>query len=217
MNIIDSKYVPIPQFEGYFVSRDGSVYSSKTKRELRPYLSRKGYKCVDLCVCGKRFKTRVHQLVAWTFLGEQRIGSVIRHLDGNPLNNSVSNLAYGTQSDNEQDSIRHYGHHARYHKITPEQAKEIAQDRRPYKEIAKDYGLNFRYVCDIKAGIYWGRITEGIRFQRSRSLAWNKTQFSPEDTKFICDKNNSRKDIIERFGISKSVISRIRKQNRVDA
>jgi hypothetical protein len=30
-----------------------------------------------------------------------------RHLDGNPANNSVNNLCWGTSSDNHEDAVRH--------------------------------------------------------------------------------------------------------------
>ncbi len=40
------------------------------------------------------FRTHVHRLVAWAFLGPQPPGHIIRHRDGNPSNNHVTNLTY---------------------------------------------------------------------------------------------------------------------------
>lgn len=48
----------------------------------------------------------VHQLVARAFLGPQPKDQDVRHLDGNPLNNSVDNLAYGSRTENILDVYR---------------------------------------------------------------------------------------------------------------
>lgn len=53
----------------------------------------------------------VHRLVAETFLGPLPVGLQTRHLDGDPSNNRVDNLQYGTGSQNMQDAVRHGTHH----------------------------------------------------------------------------------------------------------
>jgi hypothetical protein len=45
------------------------------------------------------------------FVGPYPEGMEIRHLDGNPENNALENLKYGTRSQNIQDQIRHGVHH----------------------------------------------------------------------------------------------------------
>lgn len=45
----------------------------------------------------------VHQFNSYYFYGDKPLGLVIRHLDGNTLNNSISNLKYGTHSENNLD------------------------------------------------------------------------------------------------------------------
>lgn len=53
-------------------------------------------------------RVAVHRLVATAFHGPQPVGKpIIRHLDGNPDNNSESNLQWGTHSENEEDKLRH--------------------------------------------------------------------------------------------------------------
>lgn len=66
----------------------------------------KGYKQVNLANGTTR---RVHRLVAAAFLGSQDALQV-RHLDGDPANNRLENLAYGTNAVNQQDSVRHGTH-----------------------------------------------------------------------------------------------------------
>lgn len=48
----------------------------------------------------------VHQLVMRTFVGETPPGKEILHNDGNPRNNALSNLRFGTRTDNILDVYR---------------------------------------------------------------------------------------------------------------
>ena len=50
--------------------------------------------------------SQVHALVALAFIGERPTGMDIRHLDGDPKNNRVDNLCYGTRTDNILDVYR---------------------------------------------------------------------------------------------------------------
>lgn len=69
----------------------------------------------------------VHCLVLEAYLGPRPEGLVARHLDGNPGNNSWTNLVWGTQSENMLDAVAHGTHlnarktHCPYgHEYTPE-------------------------------------------------------------------------------------------------
>jgi hypothetical protein len=44
------------------------------------------------------------------FVGLRPKGLETRHLDGDPSNNQLSNLAYGTSSENHLDMVRHGTH-----------------------------------------------------------------------------------------------------------
>ena len=97
--------------------------------------------------------------------------------------------------------------------ITKEIAIAIAKDKRPYKQIAKDYGLSYGSVSDIKCGCVWGEVTQNIRFQRYKQrtkLDYYFENFSEEQIKFALDKNNSRKEVAERLNISIPQVKRIR-------
>jgi hypothetical protein len=114
----------------YEVSSLGLVWSIRTKRTLKSSTAFAGYPQVGLSLNGHGSSRRIHQLVAEAFLGPCPEGQEIRHLDGNPANNAVSNLAYGTRGDNEQDKLRHGTHHnarkthcKRGHEFTPENTR----------------------------------------------------------------------------------------------
>ena len=58
--------------------------------------------------CGFRRHHYVHTLVAQAFIGERPSPEhEVLHNDGDPWNNSVSNLRYGTTRENAQDRERH--------------------------------------------------------------------------------------------------------------
>lgn len=102
----------IPSFPDYMVSSLGRVASHKyrTPRLLQPVIHKSGYPRFGLYVGRKRIRKASHALVAEAFIGPRPDGMVIRHLDGDPSNNTPGNLAYGTNSENVVDQIRHGTH-----------------------------------------------------------------------------------------------------------
>lgn len=65
-----------------------------------------GYWVVDLWRDARQKRPRVHVLLMRAWVGV-RTARDIRHLDGNKLNNSLSNLRYGTRSENLKDDYKH--------------------------------------------------------------------------------------------------------------
>jgi hypothetical protein len=49
----------------------------------------------------------VHQLVLEAFVGPRPESCEARHLDGDPSNNKLDNLAWGTKAENQADKLRH--------------------------------------------------------------------------------------------------------------
>jgi ribosomal protein L37AE/L43A len=107
----------IPGYKGlYKVSNYGQVLSmprATTRLRLLKGTQRGlGYRAVSLSRDGYVRTILVHQLVMGAFIGACPEGEEIRHLDGDPSNNALSNLAYGDHAANMQDVIRH-GRNAR--------------------------------------------------------------------------------------------------------
>lgn len=48
----------------------------------------------------------LHSLVMLTFVGPRPMGFIIRHLDDDKTNNKLSNLRYGTYSENAIDAVK---------------------------------------------------------------------------------------------------------------
>lgn len=131
----------IPSAPDYEVSDLGRVRSQlpATKDRLRRICisgagassGQPGYPALSLQIGepGSRRSVQrfVHHLVAEAFLGPRPDGMEIRHLDGNAHNSILSNLAYGTRSENVRDAVQHGTHvntrrtHCKHgHEFTPE-------------------------------------------------------------------------------------------------
>lgn len=95
------------RYEVSSLGRVRSVIGDKT-HVLKPYVVRDGYHRYTFRISGKNKYFEAHRLVAQAFLGDPT-GPYVRHLDGNPGNNVPANLAYGTASENNFDTVRH-GH-----------------------------------------------------------------------------------------------------------
>ena len=96
---------------------------------------------------------KVHRIVALTFLGDRPKGAVIRHLDGNPLNNHISNLKYGTESENVLDGYSYRGIIRFDQKLNPRKALEIIDELKRGErsvDLSRRYGVTQATICDIK-------------------------------------------------------------------
>lgn len=102
-------WLPVPGYEGlYDVSDLGRIWSHYCKRVLKPGLrGRRGrkYPFVVLHKNGKRQNAYVHTLVLLAFRGERPEGCLGRHLDDVSTNNVLSNLVWGTDSQNKADAV----------------------------------------------------------------------------------------------------------------
>ena len=103
----DEVWREIPGYDGdYFASDKGRILSlcRNEPRILKPFIcsndgNRTGYYYVEI----RGQKQRVHRLVALAFLENPEYKPVVHHIDGNPLNNTLKNLAYATYAENAQE------------------------------------------------------------------------------------------------------------------
>lgn len=109
------KWKPVVGYEGlYEVSSNGSVKSidrvliDRIGREklfkgriLSTHLDRYGYPICKLWRDGKGKNYTVHRLVALSFLGNENNKPQVNHIDGNKINNSIDNLEWVTNSEND--------------------------------------------------------------------------------------------------------------------
>lgn len=85
--------------------------SVRTGRVRRLGTHGNGHKQVLLHRDGKQYKCFVHALVLEAFVAPRPDGMVCCHNNGDPADNRVENLRWGTASDNMQDSLKHGTHY----------------------------------------------------------------------------------------------------------
>lgn len=90
----------IEEFPEYRISDQGRVWSEFSNRILRAGLSGSGYLTVSLRTKSNHPITKtVHSLVASSFIGNRK-GLQVNHIDGDKLNNHVSNLELIAHQEN---------------------------------------------------------------------------------------------------------------------
>lgn len=90
--------------KGYRITEDGVAIG--LKKEKIGYKNKEGYVRIKIRdESGNNINVNAHRLQAYQKFGEKIYdkGIVVRHLDGNPSNNSHDNIDIGTMSDNMMD------------------------------------------------------------------------------------------------------------------
>jgi hypothetical protein len=169
--------VHCPGFHGYAVSSSGEAWTCRTPggsgrnrggigkewRKLAPLKVSDGYLGLGLYSgSGRAKRARVHRLVLEAFVGPCPEGMECRHLDGDPSNNRLDNLAWGTQSQQHEDRALHgtsnRGHHrSGVAKLTIEEVAEIRSlvGTVPNKDLAIRYGVSRPTISNIRHRRKW--------------------------------------------------------------
>jgi len=172
MNEVDT-WQPIVGYEGrYAISTAYQVASLPRKGRLRMRILKQsldgdGRPCVNLYFCGKRTHFKISHLMADAFLPPKSSDDqVLRHLNDDPTDNRIENLAWGTQKDNMADSL-HNGTRPRgithgMAKLTEDNVREI---RRLYatgvftqQELALRFGVSCRMIRYIIRNENWKHV-----------------------------------------------------------
>lgn len=110
----------IPEFEGYYqvsnlgnlrslsrtILREGGRKLNLKGKIILPKIDEHGYYKCQLWKNNKPKSIRVHRLVAKAFLNKSHWQNHVNHIDGNKLNNNLSNIEWCTDEYNQSESIR---------------------------------------------------------------------------------------------------------------
>lgn len=104
-------YKKIKDYPQYRINKKGVVrrypgYFGKPYNILKTSISRNGYVHISLCKNGKVKTFRVHRLIAEAFIPNPENKPQVNHIDGNRINNSLSNLEWVTRSENHLHAFR---------------------------------------------------------------------------------------------------------------
>lgn len=184
-------------FPDYCVDTGGTVWSRRLRgvdryigwHPLTTYPDKKGYLRVQLCCQGVRKFISVHCLVLFAFTGPRPFEKAqARHLDDDNTNNRLSNLCWGTQSENMQDLKRNGRFPSRIGErnaaaiLTEDQVREIRRlyvprhlrtatnvdrkgkrSREEYlryskKNLAKMFNVSVPCIDFVISGKHWGHV-----------------------------------------------------------
>lgn len=114
-----------PSYPGYSITKSGDVFSHRRRfgkgkgngggvvidpdysRKMNPFFGHGRYVYVSISTKRGQRVIPVHLLLLDAFVGPRPAGQETRHLDGNPENNSLDNICYGTRKMNSEDRVRH--------------------------------------------------------------------------------------------------------------
>lgn len=126
-----------------------------------------GYLKIDLWKNGKTKTLSIQKLVLLAFIGPQEKGQVTRHLDGNPKNNCLENLCYGTYQENEADKLihgtRNLGSKVHNSKLTERDIlliNKYLNEGGKTTELAKHFDVEKCTISAIKYGRIWNWLTK---------------------------------------------------------
>ena len=123
------------EISGYFISNLGRL-KGRSGKILKQRINHEGYYSLCLMPNGKNGKPKgikIHILVAKAFILNPENKPQVNHIDGNKLNNNVSNLEWCTGKENMQHAFKnnlvtiHKGENSPQAKLTNEQASWIRE------------------------------------------------------------------------------------------
>jgi len=93
---------PINGLPGYLITDEGHVISIRYGkfRIMKPATINRRYLQHIFSINGRRSNKTTHRLVASAFIPNPQHKPAVNHIDGNKLNNSVTNLEWVTHSEN---------------------------------------------------------------------------------------------------------------------
>ena len=179
----------IPNYEGFYqvsdvgrvrsmdrviTDRDGIMRKYKG-RVLKPSIIHSGYEQVRLCNDGGCNAKKVHRLVLETFEPHVNMGDLdVNHIDGNKLNNRLTNLEWLTRRDNVLhaydigllNSVGERNPSAKLSKVDILEILERLDTGELQKNIASDYGVGLATISNINTGYTWKSV--GEEYERAK-------------------------------------------------
>lgn len=132
---------------------------------MKQSVDKDGYNKISLSKQGDATNFYVHRLVLEAFVGPCPDGMECRHLDGNPANNKLENLCWGTHARNIRDrddagntykGVRH--HRAKLEPDDVVKIRELLRLKIPERKIAALFDVDRGAIQGIKLGRSWRQV-----------------------------------------------------------
>lgn len=175
----DAKTIIYPGYtfnQDYRITKNGEVWSPyRGWHIVSPQKIEKGYFRVGLMTNQGRKFLMVHRLVLETYSPiENSLNLQVNHIDGNKENNSIENLEWCTQSENQIHAIKNglkpnqpKGEKVKGSKLKEEDVikiwKLLQTTSYSLQDIGDMYGVSKHCIFDIKRGKSWSWLTEKLK------------------------------------------------------
>jgi hypothetical protein len=169
---IEDEWRIIPGTDGiYSANASGCIrrelINTGIPRIVRGSPNSQGYLCCTLYLTGRRIPSKIHTLIAMTFMGPRPPGYHVNHISGIKTDNAITNLEYVTLEENLAHARRMgiaggglSGAANPTAKLTDDQVRSIRQ-RRPavrLRDLAKEYGVTITNISHIARRKTWRHI-----------------------------------------------------------
>jgi hypothetical protein len=147
-----------PSIPSLFVTADGQIF-----KRMPPRADSNGYSTVTVSYGTAPKTVRRGVLVLEALKGPRPEGHVVRHLNGKSSDDSIKNLAWGTQKQNMHDAVLHgtttkgvKNKHAKLDEAGVLEIRHRFSDGESGSMLAEDFGVSHSTICDIIARRTWG-------------------------------------------------------------
>lgn len=157
-NDIEEVWMQVKGFEGLYEISNTYKIISLIKQRLLKISNKDGYGVVRITdYDNKPHMKRVHVLMAIAFIPNPNNYPLVRHLDDNKSNNTLSNLAWGTKSENALDAIKNKKakvsenhHRAKLSSQNILDIKRMFNEGKTREELANLFGVSKRHISAVK-------------------------------------------------------------------
>lgn len=171
-------------YHGYMVSNTGLIKGLDGKvMKVNPRVTLHDRAALDLIVNGTRSRKSVGDIILTSFVSNRPAGYEVCHKDGNPMNNNLLNLYWGTSQQNSDDAKLHgrllrATRNRSNRKMTQEKLDELRE------ELSKGYYIGFDSDMAKRFNVsrtLIGQIRRGKRWAAPKFMETNRYQEEFED------------------------------------
>lgn len=150
------KWKILKENENYSINEKGEIKNNITKKILSPSINKdSGYYQIDLWKNNKSRKYTLHRLVANNFIPNLENKPTVDHIDGNRLNNNISNLRWATYSE-QNSRFNTFGVRSEKIKVINVDGEELIFNR--IKDVAEHFDCNISNISQmLKKGTFGKR------------------------------------------------------------
>lgn len=195
----------------YIIYSNGRIFNLIKGEYIKPYLDKYGYEKISY----KGRATSVHKIVISAFKNKPKTlqDPTIDHIDGNILNNDISNLRWLERSENSS-CRKNKGQGELNHEaiLTNDNVIEICkllQKGFQIKDIAKMYNVDKSTISCIKRKKSWTSISKDYEFEIRKIKTKDDAQKQRDEIISFLKQGIEPKDIIKK-GYPNSVVWRLK-------